>query len=235
MSRNIFEFTVPFAALAVRESDILAILGYSADKAPQHFQAILKGVLAQAKTLCHARVGYRLFSDVKFSGDRRHLDMGGVSFAVGRIIAAQLRRAEGAALFVCTIGSEMEQWAAQRMNGGDYIQGYIADAVASALVEAAADKIHNHLEQKHPGIRTSNRYSPGYCGWDVAEQQKLFSLLPMSFCGVSLSASSLMSPIKSVSGVIGLGPHVQRSDYPCRLCDMNDCLYRRRFENSMQE
>ncbi|MGE5125152.1 MAG: hypothetical protein ACM3PV_02595, partial [Betaproteobacteria bacterium] len=59
------------------------------------------------------------------------------------------------------------------------------------------------------------------------EQQKLFRLLPPGFCSVSLTDTSLMRPIKTVSGVIGLGPAVHRSPYTCRMCDLEDCLYRR--------
>jgi hypothetical protein len=36
-----------------------------------------------------------------------------------------------------------------------------------------------------------------------------------------------MIPIKSVSGVIGLGPEVAREEYECKLCDLKDCFQRR--------
>jgi hypothetical protein len=36
-----------------------------------------------------------------------------------------------------------------------------------------------------------------------------------------------MQPIKSVSGVIGIGRAVRRVPYTCRLCELEDCLYRR--------
>ena len=47
------------------------------------------------------------------------------------------------------------------------------------------------------GLRITNSYSPGYCGWNVSEQHALFSLLPEGFCGVRLCESGLMLPIKS--------------------------------------
>ncbi|MCK7538940.1 MAG: hypothetical protein MZV63_52410 [Marinilabiliales bacterium] len=46
----------------------------------------------------------------------------------------------------------------------------------------------------------TNRFSPGYCGWDVAEQHKLFSFFKDNFCGITLTESALMNPVKSVSG-----------------------------------
>ncbi|NSW95142.1 MAG: methionine synthase, partial [Bacteroidales bacterium] len=77
------------------------------------------------------------------------------------------------------------------------------------------------------GLNITNRFSPGYCGWDVAEQHKLFSLLPGNFCKIRLTESALMDPIKSVSGIIGAGLHVKRRPYTCNFCDMKDCIYRR--------
>jgi len=36
-----------------------------------------------------------------------------------------------------------------------------------------------------------------------------------------------MQPVKSVSGIIGIGAKVQYHDYPCKPCPMKDCLYRK--------
>jgi len=82
--------------------------------------------------------------------------------------------------------------------------------------------------QKKKGLHITNRFSPGYCGWNVKEQHKLFQLLPPKFCGISLSDSALMIPIKSISGIIGMGDHVIVSDYPCDVCHEENCIYRSR-------
>ena len=36
-----------------------------------------------------------------------------------------------------------------------------------------------------------------------------------------------MQPIKTISGVIGIGAAVRKVPYTCRLCELEDCLYRR--------
>ncbi|MFK2344270.1 vitamin B12 dependent-methionine synthase activation domain-containing protein [Bacteroides fragilis] len=77
------------------------------------------------------------------------------------------------------------------------------------------------------GLGISYPYSPGYCGWKVSDQQILFSLLPNQPCGVSLTASSLMCPIKSVSGVVGIGRQMTRQKYGCELCGKKDCYKNR--------
>lgn len=65
------------------------------------------------------------------------------------------------------------------------------------------------------GMVTTNRFNPGYCGWDVTEQHKLFSLMADNYCGIRLTESALMDPVKSGSGFIGIGKSVKRVPYTC--------------------
>ena len=81
------------------------------------------------------------------------------------------------------------------------VKVYIADSLGSIIAEKAADCMEEELAAfiEKRGWKHTNRYSPGYCGWHVSEQQKLFSLFPVaSPCGIQLTDSSLMIPIKSV-------------------------------------
>ena len=59
----------------------------------------------------------------------------------------------------------------------------------------------------------------------VTEEQTT-DVLHDNFCGITLTESALMVPMKSVSGIIGVGKTVQRVDYTCDLCGMKDCTYR---------
>jgi cobalamin-dependent methionine synthase I len=114
------------------------------------------------------------------------------------------------------------------MKDRDFLKGYIFDIVGTEIVEAAADLMQGDLEKnmRDSGKKITNRYSPGYCGWDVTEQHKLFQLMPENYCGIKLTPSALMDPIKSISGIIGIGENVKNNPYTCRLCNQNDCVYR---------
>ena len=109
------------------------------------------------------------------------------------------------------------------------LRGYIYDIVGSEIVEGATDLMQAELEKdvKASGSKITNRYSPGYCGWDVAEQHKLFQLVPDNYCGIKLTESALMNPVKSVSGIIGIGTRVKFNPYTCQMCDQKDCIYRK--------
>ena len=153
----------------------------------------------------------------------------GLRFDSGKIIPKMLRNSQSYAFFLVTAGPEPENLARALMNEGNYLEGYIVDLLGSALVDAAADLVQEQVRSlaEQSGLRITNRYSPGYCSWKVEEQQKLFSLFPEECCGISLSESSLMNPVKSISGIIGMGAKVQYQDYTCEICSMLNCHFRK--------
>ncbi len=163
------------------------------------------------------------------SPSEEKISIQGISFDSGKIIHKMLRHSAFYALFLVTAGPGPENLARSLLSEGAYLEGYIADLVASALVDSAADQVQEQikLQANQYDLRTTNRYSPGYCSWKVEEQQKLFRLFPEECCGISLSESSLMSPVKSISGIIGIGTGVKYRDYTCEICPMLNCQFRR--------
>lgn len=151
------------------------------------------------------------------------------AFDMGNIILRQLRGSEADALFVCTAGIEYEAFQQRLKTKGDMVRVFIADALGSVIAEKCADEMENCLQLSIDklGWKHTNRFSPGYCGWHVSEQQKLFPLFDGHTCGITLTDSSLMVPIKSVSGIIGLGREVRRVDYSCGLCTFERCYKRK--------
>jgi hypothetical protein len=222
------EFQFQVADLDVDRGTVERVMGYEEWHSPDPFPAMIDEVLNEAPGLCDIRGGYLIRESIEIERENRLLHIDGASFDIKNIIAAQLRKAEGAALFVCTAGEKIGKYAAQLMKSGDLLKGYIVDVVGSEMVESAMDAIQNKLaaELEANGLYITDRYSPGYCGWNVSEQHKLFSFFPDNFCGVTLTPTALMQPIKSVSGVIGIGHQVKRRGYVCHLCQMTDCIYR---------
>ena len=150
-------------------------------------------------------------------------------FAIGKIIERQLTGAEAYAFFICTAGTEYEEYQKRLKEEGDMVRVFIADALGSVIAEKTADCMEKALQESIDklGWHHTNRFSPGYCGWHVSQQQLLFPLFKGETCGVCLTESSLMLPIKSVSGIIGLGKNVKHLDYTCNLCDFKQCYKRK--------
>jgi len=152
------------------------------------------------------------------------------AFDMGKIILRQLRGSEAYALFVCTAGVEYEAYQQRLKAEGDMVRVFIADALGSVIAEKCADQMEATLQESIDKLNWhhTNRFSPGYCGWHVSEQQRLFPLFDGHTCGITLTDSSLMVPIKSVSGIIGLGQEVRKLDYTCGLCTFEKCYKRKK-------
>jgi len=205
-------------------------MGYKPGTAPEPVTILSGEVLEELMPLSDVRAEYRLFENIRFISDDRTIEVGGVIFDVKPIIFRQIKDAEEVALFICTAGPEIGERSRRSMKEGDLLRGYIYDVIGSEVVEAAADRMQEELREKMaiPGNGITNRFSPGYCGWDVAEQHKLFGFFRDNFCGITLTESALMNPVKSVSGIIGIGRDVRFAPYQCHLCEDKNCLYRNR-------
>jgi hypothetical protein len=225
-------FQFDFKDLKLTVSQIEKVLGYAKENSEAHFSDLIGKALKEAAEVCTIKAEYRIFDDVIFTEIDKTVSVNNLTFDIKKIVYGQLKKSESAAIFLCTAGEEIGKMSRRAMKSGDLLEGYIYDVVGSEMVEAAADLMQNKLEKSMAlaGRKITNRFSPGYCGWDVSEQHKLFQLLPGTYCGIRLTASSLMDPEKSISGMIGIGKNVRHLPYTCSICDMKDCIYRKAKE-----
>ena len=225
---NLKTFSFDCSSLPLNRSTIEKYMGYESG-APDPIPEIIEDVLTYVEPYCEIRGGYRVFDSLSRDKRKHLVTIENITFSVKPIVSNLIRKAEKAALFVCTAGAGIGEWSKSLMADGDLMKGYVVDVVGSEIVEQAMDRIQGILEQemRSEGLGITDRYSPGYCDWQVEEQQKLFTFFPENYCGIRLSESSLMFPIKSVSGLIGIGKNAERKGYTCDFCKMKDCNYRK--------
>ncbi len=227
MKRNTFE--IPFAKLNIDLALIERAMGYDEGQSDDTLKEIVLKSLDEAGKLCRVKAEYTIFPGAEFISESKSVAVNGTVFNVQNIVFGQLKRSDSIAVFLCTAGEEIGNRSRALMKNGDLLEGYVLDVIGSEIADSAADYMQKDLESAAAGEgkKITNRYSPGYCRWDVAEQHKLFRLMNDNFCQIKLSPSALMDPIKSVSGFIGIGKDVRYNPYTCNLCDMKDCIYRR--------
>ena len=211
------EKTLSFEELGITPADVYEQMGYhdaQPDKATQQETAM---ILKEVSQWLRPRFSYFVVNKQP-------------DFEMGNIILRQLRGSEAFALFICTSGLEFETYQHRLKEQGDMVRVFIADALGSVIAEKCADQMEKVLQESIDklGWKHTNRFSPGYCGWHVSQQQLLFPLFQGHTCGVKLTDSSLMIPIKSVSGIIGLGKKVRKLEYTCGLCDFKQCYKRKK-------
>jgi hypothetical protein len=142
-------------------------------------------------------------------------------------------QAASLALFALTMGGTVSANIEEQFAGKNFALGAMLDAVASLAADGAAAHVEETYEKD---LASRNKqetelrvlgYSPGYCGWHISAQKKLFKALGPERIGITLNASYLMTPLKSVSGVLVAGPseiHLFKPSFSfCKLCKSYSC------------
>jgi hypothetical protein len=143
-------------------------------------------------------------------------------------------------LFAATVGRALTDRIGELFARNEFVSGNALDVAASE----GTDRISHFLEDYFTIVVTSSpdsktgltvfAYSPGYCGWHISAQKKLFEALHPETIGITLRDSFLMEPLKSISGVLIAGDRsihqidnsydfcVDCSSEPCRARIMID-------------
>jgi len=207
--------------------EISLLLGYPSSSSNGFTQTICE-LLQETIEHCDIKAGFRYLQNKVISISDTTVENEHFKFEVGTTICRQLQGAESVAIFAATLGPSFDSWSKAAFAKNDPLTGYIIDTIGSAFIEKVIDQVGREisllaLERK---MGCTNRFSPGYCGWNVIEQHKLFDCLPAGFCNIKLTDTALMTPMKSVSGIIGVGS-VQKQPYTCLYCTQKNCTKRK--------
>jgi len=224
--REVVRFAKPEAV--PEASEVLAAQGLPEEDA---LAPRLRRLLDEAIDACAALVEPRAVCEEvpaeRFAAVLAPLGVPADDLVVGRVYP----RAEGLALFVATLGEALPARIRRLFEEDALAEGWMLDAVASAGADLLADRLAERYRQTLVGRGLSHTrvlpYSPGYCGWPTRGQRPLFDVLQPEEIGVTLNDSCLMSPIKTVSGVLVAGPgeaHKFRPNFPfCDDCQTHEC------------
>jgi hypothetical protein len=216
--------------LAIDPAEVLRFQGYkqSVDTPDPVVRALFDEALALGRSLMAPRAVVRWLPVQRQSADT--IEAGNATLAipdVGRLWGP----VEWIAAAVCTVGDELERRAAELWEARELPLAAMLDSVGSGAVESLAEYVNDLLCQEAIplGLPVTNRVSPGYGSWDVAQQRVLFEVCPGAPIGVSLNAACFMTPVKSISLLAGAGAGARVDHYfsQCARCWMRDCAYRR--------
>ena len=190
--------------------------------------ALFEEALALGDSLIEPRVVYRT---VKVTGQSPDLIEAGAQSLHIPEIARRWGSLEEIGAGICTVGESIARRVRELWEARELPLAVMLDSVGSAAAESLAEYTNDLLCQAAipAGVKVTNRISPGYAGWDTAEQSALFALCPGEPIGVALNASCVMTPAKSISFLVGVGPAARVDHYftQCRRCWMRECAYRR--------
>jgi len=177
------------------------------------YEAEVRAALAEASGLLEARACWLPLAETDLEG-----------LFPGETPVAGLARGRPRWAFVATIGPALEERVRLHFEEHRYLEALLLDAAGSVAAEAVCDRVQAECTNG----AGSARFSPGYCGWDLSGQRRLFELLAPETLGVRLLPSLLMDPLKSVSGLVVAGP-AESLRVPvevCRRCGDPTCTRR---------
>ena len=143
----------------------------------------------------------------------------------GKDVRALLSPCREVVLMAATLGPESERMLL-RFQAHDASDALLLDAVLSAAIEAVCDeaerKIRGELQAK--GLYLTDRFSPGYGDMPAAQTRGICDVLnTVRAIGLTVSASGIMIPRKSVTAIMGVSESpVPRRAKGCQFCAMRE-------------
>lgn len=229
-SRKTEQFSFSGAALKVDREQILKGMAMKAADSDDYLDRLIDQLMMECKLLAEPAGWVHWYKNPLIDVVNQRIEVAGAQFSTAKTVSGMLKKTELLAVFAVSIGHEVEQFSKAAFTEGNALEGLIVDLIGSELAEATADCLQAEIEKSAAalGLQCSMRFSPGYCNWPVSDQSKLFALFDEGSCSIRLNNSSLMSPVKSVSGFIGAGSKMKKVNYKCSLCNDQHCIMRRR-------
>jgi hypothetical protein len=220
-------YTLTLSDLDINKAEIYLNLGYGGQTPDQQFIEMIDQMLECISGFCAPQAGFIILPGT--IPDKNFLEINFIHIKVGAVITKYLHNASYFAVFVVTAGEKFDNYLEQLKAEGDIVSEFLAYSIGSEIAEASVRFVTNRINEEadKSGYKITHSYSPGHCSWHVREQQHLFSLLPEKPCGVELNESSLMHPVKSISGIIGLGKEIEITHHGCEICGLKTCFKRK--------
>jgi hypothetical protein len=189
-------------------------------KATAQVEGMVREMAEQAQAIARPKAAYRV-SRVEHV-DEDSVDIDGVRFT-SRVLSKCLLMLNRVFPCICTCGREIDGLV---VPPDDVMRGYCLETIKTFAVAASIQFIGNHLKQTYATGQLSHMNPGSLADWPLTQQRKLFSLLGdvEKLIGVRLTESSVMYPLKSVSGIIF--PTEVRFE-SCQLCPREKCPGRR--------
>lgn len=222
------EFIFSFSELNIKKSDLIIVTGYEPDNIPQHFKELIDEAFLKVKYIDEFKIAF-----VDYSVDTINngiLKLNGIELNIGIKLSAELDGVDTIYLFLCTAGEKISNLSYNLCKSENPVLSYIFDILGTIIVEKLSDKVCEEIRNFEASRqkKITNRYSTGFCGWPLIDQFQLFTFFENDTCGIKLTESGLMDPIKSVSGIVGSGENVKFRNYNCNNCNQKNCLFRKR-------
>jgi len=234
-----FTLTEISPAVEVQEPEFLRLLGYPKnyllqDRARELADGAQKWFSENGRPWICARE----ISPVDLQNGKTGI--GGTEFSSKKLHETFLEaQTHSIVLLAVSAGRECEEHARQLWEEGKPDEYFFLETFGSAVVEQlvtlASGRICGWADANK--MAALPHFSPGYSGWNIAEQIPLWNVFQKHFAenfpgALEVLESGMLRPKKSQLAVVGLTRDLEKARHfarliPCEQCALPDCRYRR--------
>lgn len=190
-----------------------------------YLETEVKEVRADLQACVSPQLVYACYEHPTFTDTAVYLE--GQCLHVGRKLVRLLEGCQRVMPIVYTLGEDVCDLYRHYQQTGEYVKGYICDILANWALDKTLAEFRRYLTQSQGFRNLSFTISPGCCGWNIADQPTLFATVDAEMIHVKLTASQVMQPFKSISGLLAAGGEMVYPASECAYCGRKDCGYRK--------
>lgn len=234
-----FEFSDTRPDCNVPEAEYVRLLGYPperplADRARELADGALEWFSKNGRPWIYAREADSL------QLQEPHFTINGTAFS-SRLLRDQFSQTgvTRTVLVAASAGPECEAHARELWQDDKPDEYFFLEILGSAVVEHLVALANGHICAWADAIGkvALPHHSPGYSGWNITEQIKLWEILRTAASGalpgeLTVLESGMLKPKKSLIGLVGIASDLKSAGgfarlVPCENCALPNCQYRR--------
>jgi len=167
--------------------------------------------------------GYRILPVQTVRGDA--IEVGDAALDAP-VLAAEVGELKALAAAACTLGAAVQERISALFATRRRSLALALDTVANELLFRLADRAFATIrrEARQTGLGTGIEASPGDPGVPLEQQAGVLALADAARIGIHATGAGMLSPMKSLSFLVALGPNLRRRAAParCNCCPSRD-------------
>lgn len=210
-----------------RTREAVRYLGYGRHAIDDQTYALIQDSFEELERVAKQRIVYRIF-ELQVT-DKKYIEVDGLNIVSGDLVK-NLKGCSQVIFLGATLGIEVDMLI-RRYSVTQISKALVLQACAAAMLEEYLNEWQENMaaEMKMNGYYLRPRFSPGYGDFDISHQGDILHMLDSARkIGLTMTDSSMLTPTKSVTAVIGMGREETNCHLEgCEACGKTDCIYRR--------
>lgn len=211
----------------IRTREAIRYLGYGRNEVDEKTLHLIETSFTELEEIAKKRIVAQIF---QLHLEQEHcIDIEGMKI-YSKNLSKNLKGCERVLVLGATLGIQVDRWM-KRYSYTDMAKVLVMQSCAAAMLEEYLDDWQEKQEQEllKENWYLRPRFSPGYGDFSMKHQKQILEMLQAAKkIGLSMTDSSMLTPTKSVTAVIGMSrTKTACHQKGCEVCEKKDCMYRR--------